>query len=86
MTNVTRIKRLAFGVFLLTAGTFSTVQARFDPICPYYACVSCPADWYGSCYSGSSNCGQYECSGSYGQCVLEGTNDHYEVCVCPPCV
>ena len=24
MSNVTRIKRMAFGVFLLTAGTFST--------------------------------------------------------------
>lgn len=86
MANVIRIKRLAFGVFLLAAGMFSTVQARVDPICPYYECIGCPADWTGPCYTGSSSCADFECSGSYGTCVLEGTEQTYNICVCPPCV
>jgi hypothetical protein len=89
MVTLLRSRRFAFGIFLVAASMFSTVQSsQQQPLyCPYYQCTSCPADWMGPCYTTSSSCATFECNETGGTCTIEGGgSESYNLCVCPPCM
>jgi hypothetical protein len=87
MTLMSRLRQISFLMIIAVTLAPSPVVTGFDsPICPSQQCDYCPADWMGSCWIEPwDTCEEYLCNGPYGPCVIEGTQDPKQVCVCPRC-
>lgn len=82
------VMRLVQTVVVLALGLLMyTTDAQADRVfesftCPDQGCGYCPAEWHGSCITGSVPCSEFGCSDD-GECE-EGGNT-YTQCYCPPC-
>jgi len=84
------IRNVSFALLAIVAGATSTATAVSAKDCLDLTgipeCVSCSAgpNWYGTCYTGSGSCSQFECNGPWGpEAVCSGGSTY--LCQCPQC-